>query len=68
MTGPGGNADEIANGGNGGFPQFTISAEGGVKGWGCGGALFLFNETGQEMSELLGGGFATWIDYGLGDA
>lgn len=66
-TGPGGNADEIANGGNGGFPKFTISTEGGVKGWGCWGALFLLNETGQEMSELLRGGFATRIDYGLGD-
>jgi hypothetical protein len=63
-----GDTDEIANGGNGGFLKFTISSEGGVKGWGCGEASFLFNETGQEISELIGGGFSAWIDHSLGYA
>jgi len=50
--------------GDGGFIKFT---EGSVEGWGCGDAAFRFNKTGEEMSEVLGGGFPAGVDRGVGD-
>ena len=67
MTGSGGGSNEIAGNGNGGFIEVTISTGRDVKGWGSAETLFLLKEARQEMSELLWGGFPSWVDHGLGD-